>query len=317
MQKTIAENEAENATASLYHEAKYMYKVAEDFKSLISTTDSDVKQAEKLTQIWQLKAEEATQVKDQNAYAALVLHGRLKIDKTKQARLNYEQTLSGVREGILHRINYLQGRTKSFTSIAVSASAKQSTNIKCKATTTWEKHGDAQCDPTTLNGSPLERQPISAMAATKVRAATEAEINVEMGSYDLELTVSTDLGSDTASKCQTSGSATALTGIAMVAKGLAPRCGGQLLTTAKADRPKQNFEAEEENPPSKLPTAAKLASLLCKAKETAPPPKIALEATTTETLIGDADFLYIAAQLLTTEIPAVTQPEGTEADQTK
>ncbi|EAN80671.1 variant surface glycoprotein (VSG, atypical), putative [Trypanosoma brucei brucei TREU927] len=317
MQKAMAENEAENAIASLCHEAKYLHKVAEDFKSLLSTTDSDVSQAEKLTQIWQLKAAEATQLKEQNAYAALVLHGRLKIDKTKQARVNYKQTLSGVREGILQRISYLQGRTQAYTSFKVSKSTRDATTTKCKAKTTWAKHGDAQCDPTTLSNSPLERKTISAMAATKVKAATEAEIDIEMGNYDLELELSTALNSDSNNKCQTTTTQGTLEAITMVAKATAPHYGGKLLPTRKTDRPKQNCDAEEEKPPSKLPTADKLAALLCKAREAVPPPKIALESTTTETLFGDSDFLYIAAQLLTTEIPAGTQPEGTEADQIK
>nr|ARB50940.1 variant surface glycoprotein [Trypanosoma brucei] len=103
----------------------------------------------------------------------------------------------------------------------------------------------------------------------------------------------------------------------MVAESAGTTYGGELLQTKKADHPKQNCEAEEENPPIKLARAAKLASLLCKAKDAITPPKIALEETTTETLVGDTDFLYIAAQLLATEIPAGTQPEGTEADKIK
>nr|APD73994.1 variant surface glycoprotein 1125.2123 [Trypanosoma brucei] len=138
-----------------------------------------------------------------------------------------------------------------------------------------------------------------------------------MGNYDLELELSTALNSNTSSKCQTTTTETTLTGIAMVEKATAPHYGAKLLPTRKTDRLKQNCEATDDQPTNKLPTADKLAALLCKAREAVPPPKIALESTTTETLIGDSDFLYIAAQLLTTEIPAVTQPEGTEADQIK
>ncbi|SCU67105.1 uncharacterized protein TEOVI_000828700 [Trypanosoma equiperdum] len=139
-----------------------------------------------------------------------------------------------------------------------------------------------------------------------------------MGAYDLYLTLSTALDTDNSGRCQTTSTTeTTLSSISMVAESAGTTYGGELLQTKKADHPKQNCEAEEENPPSKLARAEKLESLLCKAKDAATPPKIALEATTTETLVGDTDFLYIAAQLLTTEIPAGTQPEGTEADQIK